>query len=386
MAEMENYSGPFDPGLRFGDLSKDFLLKIIRVWQWCWLQLDAAWFENLKDKTGQEIAYGCDLEMWLRCAERCNTRYAKIARIPNRSAVDCLKVLQLPLDNTMGAVYPTTKVITDENHVLITVDKCPSLEFCERNAPERVVPMCVIMEPHLIHWYKVNTDVVLAATRLPPRTGSSEMACQWTYTLPTPRGTRVRSREEVVDETASPPQVDDLSGPYYPHLTHANFSRAFLLRMMTAWQYAWLVMNEGYYLAVMRRFGPEMAGECELAAWTRVAERTNRRYSPAGEFKLETVTDSLKLLQLAMDSTMGFFPAEYDIKSPNHVTVKFTRGTWPDFMEKPNLQRTPPMYHEEGKPILEKYLVNPRIKVTPLRLSARNEYDDIDAEWELRLG
>ena len=43
------------------------------------------------------------------------------------------------------------------------------------------------------------------------------------------------------------------------------------------------------------------------------------------------------------------------------------------------------MYHEGGKPIMEKYLVNPKIKVTPVRLPPRNEYDDIDCEWELKI-
>jgi hypothetical protein len=385
MSELNNYSGPFRPDLTFNDLSKDFLLKVIRIWQWSWLQMDAGWFENLKDKVGQDIAHGCDLEMWLRCAERCNTRYAKIAKIPLKNAVDCLKVLQLPLDNTMGAVYPTTHEIRNENYAVITVQKCPSLEFCERSAPERVVPMCVIMEPHLIHWYKVNTDVMVAATKLPPRKSADETACQWVYSLQAPKGARVKATEEVVDETDSPPEIDDMSGKYYPHLTHANFSKAFLLKMMTAWQYAWLVMNEGYYFAVMRRFGQKMADECEAAAWLRVAERTNKRYAPVGEFKLETVTDSLKVMQLCMDSTMGFFPAKYDVKSPNHVVMKIGKGKWPAYMENAMLQRTPPMYHDGGKPILEKYLVNPKIKVTPLRVPPRNEYDDIDCEWELKI-
>ena len=42
------------------------------------------------------------------------------------------------------------------------------------------------------------------------------------------------------------------------------------------------------------------------------------------------------------------------------------------------------MYHEGGQPILEKYLVNPKIKVTPLRVPPRNADDDIDCEWELK--
>ena len=38
MAEMNDYSGPFRPDLTFNDLSKDFLLKVIRIWQWSWLR------------------------------------------------------------------------------------------------------------------------------------------------------------------------------------------------------------------------------------------------------------------------------------------------------------------------------------------------------------
>jgi hypothetical protein len=86
-----------------------------------------------------------------------------------------------------------------------------------------------------------------------------------------------------------------------------------------------------------------------------------------------------------MDSTMGYFPAKYDIKSPNHVVLKIGKGKWPDYMDNAVLQRTPAMYHQGGAPILEKYLVNPKIKVTPLRVPPRNEYDDIACEWDLKL-
>ena len=190
---------------------------------------------------------GCDLQMWLRCADLCNTRYAKIAKIPMKSAVDCLKALQLPLDNTMGAVYPDQGRGQEREPCVVTVVKCPSLEYYEKNAPERIVPMCQIVEPPLIDRYKVGMNVQLLATKLPPRNSSDDIACQWEYKLETPKGTRVRTKEEVVDETTAIPELDDLSGPYYPHLTHASFSKPFLIRMMHAWQYAWLVMNEGYY-------------------------------------------------------------------------------------------------------------------------------------------
>ena len=121
MSEINDYSGPFNPNLTFNDLSKDFLLKVIRVWQFAWIELEGGWEEEVEKRYGVHVAMGCDLQMWLRCADLCNTKYVKIAKIPMKNAVDCLKALQLPLDNTMGAVYPTKQEIRNENHAIVTV-------------------------------------------------------------------------------------------------------------------------------------------------------------------------------------------------------------------------------------------------------------------------
>jgi len=146
MTELTDLSGPFNPDLTFDHLSKEFLFKLSHSWQWSWLQLDAAWNDEVRKRFGDRVASGCDVEMWQRCGERCNTRYAKLARIPLKNAVDSLKVVQLPLDNSTGAIYPTLCDIRNENHVILTVVKCPSLEWCERNAPDRIVPMCQVNE------------------------------------------------------------------------------------------------------------------------------------------------------------------------------------------------------------------------------------------------
>ncbi|MCX6000026.1 MAG: hypothetical protein NTU41_10700, partial [Chloroflexi bacterium] len=261
MPEMNDYSGPFNPKLTFDDFSKEFLLKLVNVWQWAWLQLDAAYFDEIKKRSDDKTAYDCELEMWLKCAERCNTRYAKIAGIPMKNAVDCLKVLQLPLDNSMGAVYPVKYDIKDENHAVITVQRCPSLEWCEKNAPGRIAPMCQVNEPQIMGKYKVNPNVQVKATKLPPRQGPDDTACQWEFSLEVPKGTRVRSKEEVVDETANIPELEDLSGPFYPHLTHKNFSKAFLLKMMQSWQFAWLTMSSSFYDAAKSRLGFDAANQ-----------------------------------------------------------------------------------------------------------------------------
>jgi hypothetical protein len=39
MSELNEYSGPFKPDLTFDDFSKDFLLKLMTVWQYAWIRM-----------------------------------------------------------------------------------------------------------------------------------------------------------------------------------------------------------------------------------------------------------------------------------------------------------------------------------------------------------
>ena len=381
MAELDDYSGPFKPDLTYEDLSKDFLIKLMRSYQWTWMQTDAAWFDQIKLRFGAQAAWDLDLQGWLRPARRANPRYAKIANIPLKNVVDCLKVLQLPMDNTMGGIYPVEYDVKNENHAIVTVNRCPNLEWCEKQEPERIVPMCQIGEPIIIDNYKVNPNVQLRALKLPPRKSPEDIACQWEYKLEVPQGVRVRSKDEVVDGTTDIPELNDLSGPFYLNLTYVNLSKAFLIKLVRAWQHALLMMNEGFYDGVKQRFGSEIAVECELEAWVRVAERVSRRYVKLANIQLRTVLDSLKALQLPLDNTMGLFPAEYSIKSPNHVILTVTQFRTQALFEEP----IRPRGHVLVKPLMEKCLVNPNIRVTPLKLPPCRSPETILCQWELRL-
>ena len=385
VAELNDLSGPFNPNLRYSDFSKEFLVKIIGVWQWAWLQMDSAWFDVVKKRYGHQVAWECDLEMWFRVAQRCNPRYAKLANIPLNNVVDSLKLLQLPLDNTMGGIFPVEYDIKNENHAIVTVRKCPSLEWCEKEDADRIVPMCQVNEPQIIKKYIVNPNIKVKALKLPPRKSQDEIACQWEYKITVPAGTKIRSKAEVVNETSDIPELNDYSGPFYPRLTHKNFSKDFLLKLMVAYQYAWIIMSGGYYDAVRTRYGLEVANECELASWMRVGERVNPRYAKIANIKLETVLDSLKAEQLPLDNTVGLYPAEYDIKSPNHVIMTVMKCRTLDYFEKAEPERIIPMCHHLEKPVIEKYMINPKIKVTPLVLPPRKSPEDIACRWEFKL-
>ncbi|MCX5998081.1 MAG: DUF6125 family protein [Chloroflexi bacterium] len=385
MLELNDLSGPFNPRLTFGDFSKGFLIKLINTWQWAWLQMDAAWFDEVKKRHGEQTAWECDLEMWLRVAERCNPRYAKVANIPLKNVVDSLKVLQLPLNNTMGGLYPVEYDIKNENHAFVTVRKCPSLEWCEKQAPERVAPMCHVGKPAIMKKYVVNPAVEVKAVKLPPREVPGDIACKWEFKIAVPKGTNIRSKAEVVDETDKIPELNDLTGKFYPKLTYQNLSKEFILKLIQLYQYAWIIMSGGYYDSVKARFGFDAANQCELASWMRVGERVNPRYAVLANVPLKTVIDSLKITQLPLDNTVGLYPAEYDIRGPNHVVMTIMKCRTLDYFEKSEPERIEPMCRHLEKPVIEKYLVNPKVKVTPLVLPPRQNPEDIACRWEFTL-
>ena len=183
MPELNDYSGPFKPDLTFNDFFKDFLLKLMHIWQYAWLQMDAAWFDAVKERFGEEASYDCATAAWVRVAERVNPRYAKIANIPLKNVIDSMKVLQLPLDNTTGGLYPVEYDIRSDNHVILTVKQCRSLLFFESKAPERIEPICQGLERQVMAKYVANPKIKTTPLKLPPRKSKEEIACQWEFKI-----------------------------------------------------------------------------------------------------------------------------------------------------------------------------------------------------------
>jgi len=136
-AGVEDYGKPSNPDLTFADFPRDFLLKLMQVWQYAWLHITEAWHNAVKKGFGTDTAKECEWGAWLRIGERVSPRYAKIADIQRNTVVDSLKALQLPPDNTAGELFPTDANTIDPNHVIWTIPKCRSQEFFEAKATRR---------------------------------------------------------------------------------------------------------------------------------------------------------------------------------------------------------------------------------------------------------
>ena len=183
LKEYNDLSGPFDPDLTFEDLSKEFILKLINIYQYAWVQLATEFMRIIGEKHGMQEAEEVNLDAWRRMSKKVNHRYAKAANIPMKTVIDSVKALQLPLDNTIGPIYRMQYEVINENHVIMTLPKCKTLEAIERDEPERITTICRVLEKIMIEHYLMNDYVKVTPVKLPPRQSKDEVCCRWELTL-----------------------------------------------------------------------------------------------------------------------------------------------------------------------------------------------------------
>ncbi|MFC2000798.1 DUF6125 family protein [Chloroflexota bacterium] len=183
MAELNDYSGPFKPDLTFDDFSKEFLLKLMTLWQFAWLHMNTSWFEVVKERFGIDAAIKCNLQAIVEASERVYPRYPKVAGYEPTTVREAMKSLQLGTVNNIGGLFPSEYEFKSDNHLIWTIVQCRGLLAHERRAPEMIYPTCHILEKAILKKQLINPRIKVTPLKLPPRESYDEIACQWELKL-----------------------------------------------------------------------------------------------------------------------------------------------------------------------------------------------------------
>jgi len=184
MPEMHDYSGPFKPDVHWEDFSKDFLIKIMRLWQYAYLDMAGSWYAAVEKHHGFDAANECESEAWNEVVEHMTPMYVKAAKIELNTVLDSLKVLQLPPDNTQGDIFAVEYDIKNENHVIMPIKKCPGYESWERKGQiARMTAMCCEEAPILNPKYGGNPKFKGKMLKRGPRKSPNEPCCVWEWKL-----------------------------------------------------------------------------------------------------------------------------------------------------------------------------------------------------------
>lgn len=205
--EMDYFDCPFSTDVQYEDFSKEFLIKLLRIWIKWFTEMPLLWREKVTAKFGEEIANDMMIECWEELAQRGMEWYVPLFG-PNYKTMndiktlnDCAKLALLTPDGGMERKYFTPEVEWEnENHAVATVNHCVLLEYFESiGAVDAIEALCQRSEVRGTEAYFGNPCVRVTGVKIPPRKNPrpGDPCCIWDYKMldkPQPRG---KGRKEV---------------------------------------------------------------------------------------------------------------------------------------------------------------------------------------------
>ena len=188
MAELEDYSGQFDPNLRMQDFSKDAMGRLVELGGLLYSALASVYYRVLKQRFGEEMAMEVDREVWRRMPLIEIRETAKAMNISGSDVAAIFKICQIsPTDSAMGILNALYE-LRDSNHGIVTYVDCPSLRYFEKHREAALYRhVCAGIE---VDWFNqcarfVNPNAKAKPLKLPPRSRCDDIACQWEFKIET---------------------------------------------------------------------------------------------------------------------------------------------------------------------------------------------------------
>ena len=184
MKALTNYSGEFDPNIKYSDFPKDFLLELLNGYAGYIMRVDAFWYLTVKDRNDDDEALACDMAVWDKALYYELDMTSKLFQINGNDVTTVMKLIQMsPFQWTRD--FNFTMELKNSNHSIFTVIRCPMLSGLEKEGEGREQRICHIMEPRMFGMiaHYVNPEIKVQPIKLPPRKSQDEIACQWEFKL-----------------------------------------------------------------------------------------------------------------------------------------------------------------------------------------------------------
>ena len=180
MAELKDYSGPFNPKTRYEDFSKDVLVKLLKEYERAYLLIIGEWDKVMRERLSDTAALEYNVSTWMVAGPLVENHLCRALNIKDKNVEGFFKAIQmdpgLPL-----MLFNSEFELVNPDYGLITINKCTALNLYERQGTGYEIPMCHIVEPStmintaLLH----NPNMIFKPIKLPPRASQEECACKW---------------------------------------------------------------------------------------------------------------------------------------------------------------------------------------------------------------
>ena len=184
MKDLHDYSGPFDPNLRYEDFSKETLAKLVEEFAMALQLLEGSWHMILRERFGDAATIEMDTTQWTRSTPRYHRRISRLLNIQGNNVETLFKALQLDPAFSLG-FFDMEWEIVDDNHGFFTVKNCGPLNAFEKEGKGYEARICHDLEiptfTATLHYY--NPKAKITPIKLPPRKSKDDIACKWEITI-----------------------------------------------------------------------------------------------------------------------------------------------------------------------------------------------------------
>ena len=206
--EMDYFDCPFSLDLELEDFSKEFLIKLMHIWEKWYMTMPMLWWAKVRERFGPEPANEIMVDCWEELAQKGMEWYVPLLGPDYKSLDDiktlndCAKLALLPPDGGMERTLFTARMEWEnENHAQAVIDHCVILELFESmGAIDGIEAICQHSEVRGTEAYFSNPCSRVTGVKVPPRKNASPddpVCCIWDYKMcdtPQPRG---KHRKEV---------------------------------------------------------------------------------------------------------------------------------------------------------------------------------------------
>lgn len=184
MAELKDYSGTFNPKLRYEDFSKDALIKLLIQYSRAYNFMMGSWHNVMRRRYGDKIAMECDIEQWMATGPMVSGWLSKALNIEGHNVETIFKALQVDPGFPLG-LFDVEWELVNPNHGFFTVKSCNALKQFEREGKGYEILICRELEQPTFtktaQRYHPNVKVI--PIKLPPRKSPDDIACKWEYKI-----------------------------------------------------------------------------------------------------------------------------------------------------------------------------------------------------------
>jgi len=182
MKELKDYSGPFLKDIKFEDLSKETLARLLRVYCKEMLTLDAYWQQQIRKRAGEQAERECMLENWCRIGKYEMKWTAEALNIKDNNVEAYVKINQF-LPSFAQGVFDYDWNLVDKKNAILTVRHCPAFAALKTREPEKLDWTCRVFEDAGM---KAYTEALNPNIKWRPLKGGytgepDELACTWEF-------------------------------------------------------------------------------------------------------------------------------------------------------------------------------------------------------------